>query len=144
VDTTAIAMRLQKLDSYLRTLRQMQTVPLTEYERDDNIQTIVERKLQLAIQACMDIASYLIGQLGLAAPDEPHYVFGVLGQEGVISRDLASRMVGMVRFRNILVHDYLDIDAVIVHRSLKGELEDFDQFSQEIIERFLSAGSSAE
>jgi uncharacterized protein YutE (UPF0331/DUF86 family) len=144
VDTTAIAMRLHKLDSYLRTLRQMQAVPLDEYLADDNIQTIVERKLQLAIQACMDIASYLIGQLGLTAPDEPHNVFAVLGQEDVISRGLAKRMVGMVRFRNILVHDYLEIDSAIVHHNLTEELEDFDQFSQEIIARFLSTESLAE
>ena len=122
---------------------QMQAVPLDEYLNDDNIQTIVERKLQLAIQACMDIASYLIGQLGLTALDEPHNIFAVLGQEGVISRELAGRMVGMVRFRNILVHDYLEIDATIVHRNLTEELEDFDQFSQEIIARFLSSDSSA-
>ena len=143
MDTTAVATRLRKLDSYLRTLRQMQAVPLDEYLNDDNIQTIVERKLQLAIQACMDIASYLIGQLGLTAPDEPHNVFAVLGQEGVISRGLADRMAGMVRFRNILVHDYMEIDATIVHRNLTEELEDFDQFSQEIIDRFLSADSPA-
>ena len=143
MDTTAIAMRLRKLDSYLRTLRQPQAVPLDEHLNDDNIQTIVERKLQLAIQACMDIASYLIGQLGLTAPDEPHNVFAVLGQEGVISRGLADRMAGMVRFRNILVHDYMEIDATIVHRNLTEELEDFDQFSQEIIDRFLSADSPA-
>ena len=55
MDTTVIAMRLQKLDSYLRSLRQMRAVSLEEYLGDDNIQTIVERKLQLAIQACMDI-----------------------------------------------------------------------------------------
>ena len=136
-------MRLRKLDSYLRTLRQMQAVPLNEYLNDDNIQTIVERKLQLAIQACMDIASYLIGQLGLTAPDEPHNVFAVLGQEGVISRELAGRMVGMVRFRYILVHDYLEIDSTIVHRNLAEELEDFDQFSQDIITRFLTSDPSA-
>ena len=134
---------MRKLDGYLRTLRQMQAVPLNEYLSDDNIQTIVERKLQLAIQACMDIASYLIGQLGLTAPDEPHNVFNVLGQEGVITRGLAGRMVGMVRFRNILVHDYLEIDSTIVYRNLTQELEDFDQFSQEIIARFLSSDSSA-
>jgi uncharacterized protein YutE (UPF0331/DUF86 family) len=131
-------MRLKKLDNYLRTLRQMQAVPLDEYLADDNIQTIVERKLQLAIQACMDIASYLIGQLGLTAPDEPHNVFAVLGAEGIVSSGLAGRMVGMVRFRNILVHDYLEIDPVVVHHNLTGELDDFDQFSQEIIARFLS------
>jgi uncharacterized protein YutE (UPF0331/DUF86 family) len=144
VDTTAIAMRLRKLDGYLRTLRQMQAVPLDEYLSDDNVQTIVERKLHLAIQACMDIASYLIGQLGLTAPDEPHNVFAVLGQEGVISRGLSKRMVGMVRFRNILVYDYLEIDSTIVHHNLTGDLEDFDQFSQEIITRFFPTGSLPE
>lgn len=142
MDTTVIAMRLRKLDGYLRALRQLQAVPLDEYLADDDIQTIVERKLQLAIQACMDIASYLIGQLGLTAPDEPHNVFAVLGQEGVVGEQLAGRMVGMVRFRNILVRDYLDIDSALVHRSLTGELDDFDQFSREIIARFLSAGLS--
>jgi uncharacterized protein YutE (UPF0331/DUF86 family) len=143
VDTTAIAMRLRKLDNYLRTLRQIQAVPLDEYLSDDNIQTIVERKLQLAIRACIDIASYLIGQLGLTAPDEPDNVFTVLGREGVISHGLAGRMMGMVRFRNILVYDYLEIDSTIVHRNLTEELEDFDQFSQEIISRFLPSDSSA-
>lgn len=86
MDTTVIAMRLQKLDGYLRSLRQMQDVPLDEYLNDDNIQAIVERRLQLAIQVCMDIGNYLIGQLGLTAPDEPENVFAVLGREGVISR----------------------------------------------------------
>jgi uncharacterized protein YutE (UPF0331/DUF86 family) len=37
----------------------MQDVPLDEYLDDDNIRTIVERKLQLAIQVCMDVANYL-------------------------------------------------------------------------------------
>ena len=143
VDTTVITMRLQKLDGYVRTLRQMQAVPLDEYLNDDNIQTIVERKLQLSIQVCMHIGSYLIGQLGLAVPHQPQNIFAVLGHEGVISSPLARRMVGMVRFRNILVHDYLEIDAHIVYHNLTGELDDFDQFSQEIIARFLPSGPSA-
>jgi hypothetical protein len=42
VDTTVIAMRLKKLDGYLRGLRQMQTVSLNEYLDEDNIQTIIE------------------------------------------------------------------------------------------------------
>lgn len=144
MDTMVIATRLRKLNDYLRSLRQMQAVSMDEYLDDDNIQTIVERKLQLAIQVCMDIGSYLIGQLGLTAPDEPENVFVVLGREGIINRDLARRMVGMVRFRNILVHDYLEIDSHIVYHNLAGELDDFDQFSQEIIARFLPASSSAE
>ena len=85
----------------------------------------------------MDIATYLIAQLGFSAPDTPENVFAVLGREGVLSTDLAQRMTGMVRFRNILVHDYLEIDAVIVHTHLAGELDDFNQYAQEIAAQFL-------
>lgn len=138
MDTTVIATRLQKLDGYVRHLRQLQQASLAEYLDDENIQAIVERRLQLAIQVCMDIANYLIAQLGLTSPDEPENIFAVLGREQIIDRTLARHMVAMVRFRNILVHDYLDIDSLIVYQNLSAELEDFDQFAQQIIARFLS------
>lgn len=127
-----------KLDGYVRHLRQLQHAPLAEYLDDENLQAIVERRLQLAIQVCMDIANYLIAQLGLISPDEPENIFVLLGQEAIIAPDLAQRMKGMVRFRNILVHDYLDIDHTIVYSSLTAELSDFDQFAQAIIARFLT------
>ena len=139
MDITVITMRLTKLDSYVRHLRALQTAELDEYLRDENIQAIVERRLQLSIQACMDIASYLIAQLGLGVPDEPENVFAVLGSEHLLSRDLAVRMVGMVRFRNILVHDYLEIDSELVYEHLAEELHDFEQFAQEITSRFLDS-----
>ena len=137
MDTTVIVTRFRKLDGYLQSLRQMQNVALDEYLDDDNIQTIVERKLQLAIQVCMDVANYLIGQLGIAAPEVPENVFQALGRESIIDKELAAHMAGMVRFRNILVHDYLEIDANIVHRNLSKDLSDFDEFARQIAGRFL-------
>lgn len=80
----------------------------------------------------MDIAGYLIAQLRLESPSRPENVFALLGREGILSGDLAERMSGMVRFGNILVHDYLEIDSEIVHGSLARELEDFNRFAQEI------------
>jgi uncharacterized protein YutE (UPF0331/DUF86 family) len=113
-----------------------QRIALEDYLVDENLQMIVERRLQLSIQVCIDIANYLIARLGLRHPDTQENVFAVMGAEGIISQDLARRMVGMVRFRNILVHDYLDIDSGLVHNHLGQYLSDFDQFSREIIEQF--------
>ena len=117
-----------------------QQISLEEYLADENMQMIVERRLQLSIQACIDIANYLIARLGLRPPDTQENVFTVLGVEGIISQDLAQRMVGAVRFRNILVHDYLDIDSRLVHNLLRQSLSDFDQFCREIIDQFPALG----
>jgi uncharacterized protein YutE (UPF0331/DUF86 family) len=129
-------MRLQKLDDYQRSLKQFQNIPLDEYLRDDNVQAIVERKLQLSIQVCLDIANYLIAHLGLRPPDDLSGVFDVLGQEGIISHELAKKMTGMASFRNILVHDYLKINPRIVHSHLTTRLGDFNDFAQAIITEF--------
>lgn len=129
---------MQKLESYVRHLHDLKQVPLDEYLDDENLQAVVERRLQLSIQVCMDIASYLIAQLGLRSPEEPENVFVVLGREQILASDLANRMVGMVRFRNILVHDYLEIDSALVHAHLADELNDFGQFAQAIATKFLS------
>ena len=133
MDTKVIITRLQKLDGYVRHLRQLQQASLDEYLEDENLQAVVERRLQLAIQVCMDIANYLIAQLGLTSPDDLENIFVILGRETIIPSELAGRMVGMVRFRNILVHDYLDINSLMVYHSLADELNDFDEFAQQII-----------
>ncbi len=72
MEPEVIATRLLKLEDYVRHLRQLHQAPLDEYIEDENLQAIVERRLQLAIQVCMDIASYLIAQLSLSAPVLPN------------------------------------------------------------------------
>lgn len=111
-----------------------QNLSLDEYREDDDIQTIVERKLQLAIQTCMDIANYIIARQKLHIPDDEENIFLVLSQEGIIEDDLAKRMKGMVNFRNILVHEYLEIDNEIVHTKLTENLQDFDKFARSIVD----------
>lgn len=128
-----IQARLKRLDEYQRSLARFRRLSLDEYLGNDDIQAIVERKLQLSIQACVDIANYIIARQRLRIPDEEGNIFLVLAQEGIIDDELGQRMKGMVNFRNILVHDYLEIDGEIVHQNLTQNLEDFNQFAQAII-----------
>lgn len=53
----------------------------------------------------------------------------VLVNAEIIPRDLAERLEGMGGFRNILVHDYLDIDRHIVYQTLQDNLDDIRDFA---------------
>lgn len=134
MDKNVIEARLKKLDEYQKSLLRFQDIELNEYRADDDIQTIVERKLQLAIQACIDISNYIIARHRFRIPDEEENIFLVLAQEEIIEEELAERMKGMVNFRNILVHEYLEIDNHIVHKQLTENIRDFDRFAKSIIE----------
>jgi uncharacterized protein YutE (UPF0331/DUF86 family) len=134
MDPKVLKARLKKLDEYQKSLLRFKNIKLDKYLYDDDVQTIVERKVQLSIQTCIDIANYIIAREGLRIPDEEENIFLVLAQESFINHDLGQRMKGMVNFRNILVHEYLEIDNELVHRHLTRNLADFDQFAKSIID----------
>lgn len=69
----------------------------------------------------------------LTIPDSEENTFVVLAQASIIIRTLANRIKGMVRFRNILVHDYMDIDSAIVYKILTENLKDFNDFAREVV-----------
>lgn len=82
----------------------------------------------------MDITNYIIARKNLRIPDEEENIFQVLAQNGIIEDSLAKQMKGMVNFRNILVHEYMEIDNEIVHQHLNERLKDFDSFARSIVD----------
>jgi uncharacterized protein YutE (UPF0331/DUF86 family) len=124
--------RLKLLAEYTNDLRELQSVNLEEYQENKLVRKAVERTLHTAIEACLDIGHHIIAQEGFRSPEDNKDVFVVLGEEGVLSHTLASRLVDMARFRNLLVHEYTHLDNTVVYGILKRRLSDFDEFAQAI------------
>lgn len=129
-DNSVILSRLAKLDEYVSRLKRFEPVGLQEYLDNQDMQAVVERYLQLSIQVCMDIANYIIARKRLNFPYEQENIFILLGKEGIIPVDLANRIKGVVSFRNILVHDYMEIDSEKVYRIFRNSFKDFDEFAR--------------
>ena len=47
---------------------------------------------------------------------------------------LAQKMVGMAKFRNVLVHLYMEVDHNRLYDYLQNDLDDFVQFAQYVSE----------
>lgn len=134
--TEVVVILLQKLEEYLRNLKEHQKVTLDELENSDVLLTYVERKLQLAVQVSIDLGNHLIAHFGFETPQDYKDVFEILAKEGVISKELSSNMKKMAGFRNILVHDYLLIDVGKIADVLHFRLGDLEDFSVAIVEFF--------
>jgi len=52
----------------------------------------------------------------------------MLAAHKVLSKSLSARLTSMAGFRNILVHEYLEIDRKRVFSALKNDLGDFEKF----------------
>ena len=129
-EESVVGARLKLLAEYIGDLRELQGVNLEEYQANKLIRKAVERTLHTAIEACLDIGHHIIAQEGLRSPEDNKDVFIVLGEEEIISRELTSRLVDMARFRNLLVHEYIRLDNIVVYGILKKRLSDLDEFSR--------------
>lgn len=87
-----------------------------------------ERYLQLAIQAVLDVSHHIVADRKLGLPADSKELFEVLARQKILPASLSKRLMLMAGFRNILVHEYLEIDRRRVYRALTDDLADFDKF----------------
>lgn len=84
----------------------------------------------------MDLATHIISTEGYGVPSTAAESFRLLGERGTISKSLAERLVKMVGFRNISIHDYRKVDPAIVQSIITGRLGDLREFVAHVIDAF--------
>jgi uncharacterized protein YutE (UPF0331/DUF86 family) len=98
----------------------------------------VERNMEVAIQACIDIARIIIIREGFREPEDNKKVFVVLSENGVISENSLKFLIPMAGTRNVLVYGYEKIDDAIIFGVIKKQLSDFNTFLRDIEARYLT------
>lgn len=96
------------------------------------MQDVVEHNLQIASQIVLDVSTHIIAEQGWEAPDNYEQAVLILARHGVIPQPLIGRLRGMAGFRNILVHEYLEVDQEIVFSVATDHLEDYELFAQAV------------
>lgn len=127
---------LRKIASLKRCVNRIENkIPETseKLQTDYDSQDIVSLNLQRAVQVCVDIAAHLNAQLAIRAPESMVESFENLNRLGIISDKICEQMKKSVGFRNIAVHEYSTINWDIVFAVSTTNLNDFRQFSKEII-----------
>lgn len=128
VDREVLQFRISKIREYVGLLKRLARTEQERFVRDALIHGSAERYLQLSIQCVLDISNHVVADMKLAVPSEYRQVFDILAEQRILSKRLAGRLASMAGLRNILVHDYMEIDRRQVHRILRNHLGDFEKF----------------
>lgn len=136
-DAELLAKRLAALQSYVEQLRRLGNPEALETDLKE--QRFVLHTLQLAMQSALDIASHIVSDEWLGEPEKNQELFWLLARGGWIDSRLAAALAGMSGMRNILVHEYLNVDLDKVRSALRDDLDDLLEFAQAIRGR-LAAG----
>lgn len=102
---------------------------LQNYDKQDAILL----NLQRACQATIDIGMYIISVRNLGIPQSKKGTFTVLEENKIISSGMAKKMRGMLRFRNIAIHENQELDLNVVQNIIENNLQDMLEFARTII-----------
>ena len=124
----ALLDRLHEETGHLRRLAGRDDASLT----DPDVLAAVKYRFVVAIETCIDAGEHVLSSEGLRRPADDADVFAVLGESGFLPADLVPSLQDMARFRNLLVHGYLNVDDARVVEILRTRLGDLDAFRAEL------------
>jgi uncharacterized protein YutE (UPF0331/DUF86 family)/predicted nucleotidyltransferase len=132
IDRDRVIEFLRLISAEVQDLREKAQTSQEEYLQTRDVQAIVERRLQTAIESCLNIGNHLIARLGLRPPQDYGDVFRILRDAYILPSECAEAMVDMARFRNPLVHLYWPLDYERMYDSLPGRLASLEAFASHI------------
>jgi uncharacterized protein YutE (UPF0331/DUF86 family) len=136
VRSEVIRKRINKLDEYLEVLKNLQRYSYDEFISDPERYGSAERFLHLAIEAITDMGNHIIADDALGIVNWYSDIPDIFAGKGYIDDDLKEKWIQMIGFRNVLVHEYIEIDRKLVYDVLKNKSADLKQL-KEVFIRFL-------
>ncbi|NBB79896.1 MAG: DUF86 domain-containing protein [Verrucomicrobia bacterium] len=80
--------------------------------------------VERACQAAIDLAMHVVASKHLGMPQSQADAFRLLADAGAIDRELSERMIGMCGFRNILIHQYQELEVDLLHKVASEHWQD--------------------
>ena len=105
-----IEQHIQNMEEALTNLSKYKNISFEEFQRDLSLIWIVEKGLEILIQNLLNIGAHLLASEIQNDWEDYGEVILKLGKHGVIPQEFSGRIRGMAGLRNILIHEYLQID----------------------------------
>ena len=126
--------RVSDIRRALQLLAQYAAIPADDFLADETILGATKYQLLVAIEAAQAICNHLAARVARKAPTSYAECFLLLVPPGVITGDLAAKLAAMAKFRNLLVHQYADIDDKLVYTIINHEIKDLEAYVHQVTE----------
>ena len=132
--TDVLLGKRQSIERCLSRVRQAWAQPSTlPFEEDYDKQDVIVLNLQRACEQAIDMANHVVNARKLGWPRTSGESFDLLAQAGMIPASTAANMKAMVGLRNVVVHQYQDLDLDIITAVVRDHLDDLSDFARRMV-----------
>lgn len=137
LDVDEIHAKLRLIREFLDDLETLRHSTARSLEGERIHRYAVERILTQLVDLAVSINNHIaVTQLG-RAPSDYRESFGHAARAGALSEKLARELAPSVGLRNVLTHEYVEVELEIVARSIGLALDGYRRYVNEVA-RFLS------
>lgn len=134
VDKDLIFAKTGAINRHCKRIADKAAVDGKTFKNDLDRQESILFNLQMAVQNCIDIAAHIVSEEGYGVPGSANEMFYMLEEHNILERKLTEKIVSAVGLRNLIVHEYGNIDLGKVYHIVKNDLGDLTDFIKSVLE----------
>ena len=125
--------KANEITDFLLELKEIVPPRLDDYLKNLVTKAACERYFEKIVEALVDLSFMVIKHKKLKIPDDDNGVFKLLAQEEIISENLAFKLRKAKGMRNIIAHEYSEIEDKLVFQAVSSKIQsDAEEFLNEI------------
>lgn len=137
VDSARVAALLERIEAEVRELRRLASRTDADLKDADDALPAAKYRLIVAIEAAIDTADHIIASEGLRVAQTLADSFASLNEGDWLEDDIARSLQDAARFRNLLVHQYGEVDDERVLEIIRTRLDDLEAYCSAIARRLV-------
>jgi uncharacterized protein YutE (UPF0331/DUF86 family) len=137
LDKNLLLTRLEEIDKHLEKISPFSELAYQEFLNDANAQDIVEYNLFQIINHLITITQHIVVDEDYGLPQTSYEASQMLFDKGILDSTDLDLMKKMIGFRNIIGHNYLNINKEVVYLILTKGHQDIRKILSKITIKFL-------
>jgi uncharacterized protein YutE (UPF0331/DUF86 family) len=137
VNPSLITKRAEEIEKHLQRIRPFASLSYEAFLRDSVAQDVVEYNLFQIVNHLIDIFQHTVVDEEYGFPETAYEAAQILFKKEILSQEDVEIFKQMVGFRNVVGHDYINVDKETVYNILTQGEKDVRALVTRIVSRFL-------
>lgn len=137
VDERVLKKKINQINKSLEMITKYLNITYEEFLNNKIAQDVIEYNLFIIINQITEIANHIAVDNGYGSIETMSDGFRLLNKKGYISDKDMQTYTKMVGFRNVIAHQYTDLNKEIVFDVMKNRLNDIVNFIKMVDENFI-------